>query len=318
MTPALRSRSLRQTKLAWLIALAPALYPVAGCGSLLGIGDLPGLDGSAGAAPDSGGVKETEESSVPPVSPVSGEAGDGQGASGLDEASVTMADAAAACATGTYGCASASALHDCQASGQWSPPTECSVVTPGTSICANGVCLCSPGATLSCVARINDDGSAVTGVETCSSSGYFGACEECLSSLSGIGTADFRIAFTLTTTAAGDVALVNQRSGCDMTSTWWEVNMQGGDVGAATNAGSGEYASVGLSSTVNDGRPHRIVVGRTGGQLWYSIDSVRAAQVTPDAWALGTFPALSVGADECPGYVSLDRSELTDLCMSSP
>ncbi len=53
---------MRDTRLAALVALTSCLGASA-CGSLLGIGDLPGLDGSAGVAADSGGVTEDGSSS---------------------------------------------------------------------------------------------------------------------------------------------------------------------------------------------------------------------------------------------------------------
>lgn len=140
----------------------------------------------------------------------------------------------------------------------------------------------------------------------------------CLSTLSGVGTGDFHIAFTLKTTATGYVALANQRVGCDSTSVWWEVNFQNGAIGAATNAGPSEYANVGLSVAVNDGLPHRIVVARTGKVLWYSIDSVRNTQLSPDAFSIGELPPLTVGTDDCMYLPLAGRGTLTNLCITSP
>jgi hypothetical protein len=140
----------------------------------------------------------------------------------------------------------------------------------------------------------------------------------CLSTLSNVGTADFQIAFTLTTTATGLVALVNQRAGCDMTSTWWDVNMQNGAIGAATNIDPGGNVPVGLSAPVNDGQPHKIVVARTSGQLWYSIDSMPRSSGAPDPYAFGAFPPLAIGTDACPGYTALDgQGTISDLCITS-
>ena len=142
----------------------------------------------------------------------------------------------------------------------------------------------------------------------------------CLSTLSGVGTGDFHISFTLTTTANGYLGLVNQRAGCDYASAWWDVNFQNGAIGGATNSGPNQSAAVGLSSAVNDGLPHRIVVARTGGELWYSIDSNRSTQMSADGFSIGALPPLAIGTDGCSSvYSPLEgHGTLTDLCITSP
>jgi len=48
----------------------------------------------------------------------------------------------------------------------------------------------------------------------------------CLTDLSGVGTGDFRISFTLTTTFHGNVALLSQRIGCDQSSMLWSTSLK--------------------------------------------------------------------------------------------
>jgi hypothetical protein len=38
---------------------------------------------------------------------------------------------------------------------------------------------------------------------------------------------------------------------------------------------------------VNDGQPHRVVVARVAGQLWYARDGVVGSATVPDAYASG-------------------------------
>lgn len=139
----------------------------------------------------------------------------------------------------------------------------------------------------------------------------------CVTDLSNVGTGDFRVSFTLSTTStAALVGLVNQRAGCDQASTWWDVNMQNGSIGVGT-VFSGQYVAIGLSGPSNDGAPHKVVFARTAGVIWYSIDGIVHDQTPSDPYPVGALPPLVVGADACPGYVELDGT-LSELCVTTP
>lgn len=144
----------------------------------------------------------------------------------------------------------------------------------------------------------------------------------CALDLSGVGSRDFRISFTLTTSNGGaTLDLVNQRTGCDMTSTFWYVTLSPvGGIEFATDDGSAtSYAVVEAGNSVNDGQPHAIEVGRTAGKIWYASDGTIHSALVPDAYTFAAFPALSVGASTCTGTTPLaGHGTLTDLCVSVP
>jgi hypothetical protein len=144
----------------------------------------------------------------------------------------------------------------------------------------------------------------------------------CVTDLSGIGTADFHIAFTLTTTYTGQmmVALANQRVGCDQTSVWWQVVLSsGGGIIFNTCDGMGACATVEAGNSVNDGLPHRVVLARVAGAISYSRDGVIGSAVVPDAYSLGSFGApLKIGTNGCGDTPLAGHGTLTDLCVTAP
>jgi hypothetical protein len=152
----------------------------------------------------------------------------------------------------------------------------------------------------------------------------------CLSTLSGVGTADFHIAFTLTTTNTSlTLALVNQRvncqclsvSACSSPSTFWDVVIDpaGGIIAMTDDDTAASYVFVEAGNSVNDGQPHQIVVARTSGMLWYSKDGVIGSAEVADAYSFGTFPALTIGSDVCSTTTPLaGNGTLTDLCITTP
>ena len=138
----------------------------------------------------------------------------------------------------------------------------------------------------------------------------------CLSTLNDVGTADFRISFTVTTT--GTTALVNQRAGCNETSVWWQALINsGGSVTFNTCDGAASAcATVTTSHAVNDGLPHRVVLERASGVLSCSSDGV-AGSTAPDAYSFGAFGApMTIGTDECGDTPLAGHGTLTDLCVS--
>lgn len=144
----------------------------------------------------------------------------------------------------------------------------------------------------------------------------------CLTDLSGVGTRDFHIAFSLMTTASGSTyALLSQRASCDTSSgVSWDVTLQPlGGVELATEDGTAaSYAFVEAGDSVNDGKSHRIVVARTNGALWYSDDGVIRSSMTPDAASFGTFgAALAIGSSACSSEAPL-AGAVSDVCITVP
>lgn len=161
-----------------------------------------------------------------------------------------------------------------------------------------------------------DAGGSVGGIPGSDDSG---STAPCLTDLSGVGTADFRIAFTLTTTnVTQTLALASQRTGCDQSSVWWQaiVDSAGGIVFETCN-GPGAHAGVEAGNAINDGRPHRIVLARVAGAISYSYDGVIGSAVVPDAYSFGTFGApLTIGTDTCGDTPFAGHGALTDLCVT--
>ena len=144
----------------------------------------------------------------------------------------------------------------------------------------------------------------------------------CVTTLSGVGGGDFRVSFTIETTASGGTyALVNQRSGCDMASAWWDVTLTTtGGIELATDDGSGaSYVFVQSGAAVNDGAPHTVVAARTNGSIWLSKDGVVDSVATPDSYSFGPLPPLTLGSSACSAESPLSsRGTITNLCLTTP
>jgi len=148
----------------------------------------------------------------------------------------------------------------------------------------------------------------------------------CLSDLSGVGVGDFHIGFTLQTTAGSiDMALLNQRTGCNETSTWWDVSYipstatQGALQVATCDGTTSSYVVLeqGTGAHPDDGQPHRIVVSRVAGQIRYTLDGALVAGPIPDAYDFGAFAPLRVATDDCPGF-GATVGTVTDVCITVP
>ena len=141
----------------------------------------------------------------------------------------------------------------------------------------------------------------------------------CVTDLSGVGTGDFSIAFTLTTTGGMGqiIPLVNQRAGCDQTSVWWQaVISSGGGILFGTCDGTGACEGV-TGNAVNDGLPHRIVLDRVSGVIACSSDGV-IGSTAPDTYSFGAFGApLRIGTDACGDTPLAGHGTVTDLCITT-
>jgi len=142
------------------------------------------------------------------------------------------------------------------------------------------------------------------------------AAAPCVTDLSGVGTGDFQIAFTLTTTAAESVDIVNQRSTC-ATSTEWDVyTTPGGGIEFETDDGiaADRVFTIG-GPALNDGKLHRVSVGRTDGKIW--VQAGQGSELIADPYAFGAFPPLMIGTDPCGATAApLGSGSVTDLCIT--
>jgi hypothetical protein len=176
-------------------------------------------------------------------------------------------------------------------------------------------------------ATVGDTGSADTSAvdtsvllpDTSAPSSDAGSCVQ---TLSNIGTADFHISFTLTTTAVGEpMSLVGQDTYCTE-GMEWHVDLLQSDIYADTddglNAGA-NIVSVKSGQSVNDGIPHHIIVARTGGQLWLQIDTSPAQTSVTDTTSFGVLPPLAIETSPaCASGRQPFVGTLTDLCVTSP
>src|SRR6185436_17288283 len=135
-----------------------------------------------------------------------------------------------------------------------------------------------------------------------------------------VGSGDFSVHFTLTTTETVlSLGLLNQRTGCDDTSTFWDVRLgPTGGVTAMTTDGT-HLIAVEAGNSLNDGKPHSVDVIRRGGVLWYASDGRIGSSQTPDPYAFGTFPPLVVGSSACAGMDPIaGHATISDVCLTEP
>jgi hypothetical protein len=143
----------------------------------------------------------------------------------------------------------------------------------------------------------------------------------CLTDLSGVGTGDFQISFTLTTSTVPAestyMALLNQRSSCDDTQPGWDVWMTAqGNLGVEVYDGSGgAYDNITDSRSINDGAAHRISVARSGSSITIGVDGVFNTYPNEPIMPLGTLSPMNVGIDPTCTGVRPISGRLTDICL---
>jgi hypothetical protein len=153
----------------------------------------------------------------------------------------------------------------------------------------------------------------------------------CGGDLSNVGTGDFCISFTISTTQKqGYTALLNQRSVCGIQNFWdIRANLMGADAGTSANNSivafeadenaSNDIGVNSLANPLNDGRPHVVMVKRVSGVVTISVDGAFKA-TRPMAINFGpSLPALAVGTDVCDGVDvtrALTTGSLVDVCIT--
>jgi hypothetical protein len=162
----------------------------------------------------------------------------------------------------------------------------------------------------------------------------------CGNDLSNIGTGDFTISLTLTTTAMnstgpvststfsdiGLTAIIAQWSSCNASAPAWSIRAGLPPTDAPANAFWIDMGTIGdtgvVDSTVNmvvlnDGVPHMVVVTRISGTMSISVDGV-AGTAVPSTSNFGALPPLATGTDVCVGVdgtVPLVGT-VTNVCIS--
>jgi hypothetical protein len=144
-----------------------------------------------------------------------------------------------------------------------------------------------------------------------------GSEASCTGDLSGIGTGDFHISFTVTSTQTPLVALANQRNWCSYTNMW-DLRMEAGVpiMELDDEAGEPHYTILwGAGPRIDDGRPHDVLIERVSGTLSVNVDGVAASKAAPAS--LGPLPPLEVGNDICIGRdgTVLLTNLPTNLCI---
>jgi hypothetical protein len=139
----------------------------------------------------------------------------------------------------------------------------------------------------------------------------------CSNDLSGIGTGDFSIAFTLATTANAGSGIVSQRAIC-MRSKFWDVRLRGNGNLSVELDDETSYLNMVVPSIVNDGSPHEVRVCRKNGHVYAFADG-QLLQDAPNATAFDTLPTLATGTTTCTardGTVTLVGS-VSDVCVGA-
>jgi hypothetical protein len=147
-------------------------------------------------------------------------------------------------------------------------------------------------------------------------------CANCKGDLSNVGTGNFNIQFTITTTTTNG-AVLNQRSICYTDEMWDVRTTASGELEVETDDNNGTYTALVAPVVVTDGNPHSVVVTRLNGTLMVVVDDVEVVSGASKA-SLGALNALSTKTDICvttggpngvgDGTVPLVGT-VTDVCL---
>jgi hypothetical protein len=122
-------------------------------------------------------------------------------------------------------------------------------------------------------------------------------CASCKGDLSNVGTGNFNIQFTLTTTTKR-AAVLNQRGICYTDEMWDVRTTTSGTLEVETMDNNGTYTEIETPVAVTDGNPHAIVITRLNGTLMVMVDGVEVVSAGSMA-NLTTLHALTTGTDIC-------------------
>ncbi len=169
-----------------------------------------------------------------------------------------------------------------------------------------------------------DDSSTLE--SAASDAGGDGGANACPNDLSNTMFRDFRISFTLQTTQpTNHIALLNQRTGCNV-GEFWDIELyqhslyveisdvsQGAAVIMSANPGDSATANA-----LNDGKRHDIVVSRVMGVARATVDGLQVGSASSlQSFGKG-LPPLKVGTDDCEGVdgtAPLLQGGITNVCV---
>jgi hypothetical protein len=166
-----------------------------------------------------------------------------------------------------------------------------------------------------------DTGSGDTATTDTGVSADADAGPPCTGDLSGIGTADFQIAFTITVAGAPSAveAVLNQRGVCGA-GNFWDVRLgTDGKLSIETDTSTlgADYTTLVCTLPVGDGTAHDVVFARTAGTLTCRVDGAAAGSASSTA-SFATLAALATATDVCigaDGTVALGGT-VTKVCVS--
>lgn len=143
----------------------------------------------------------------------------------------------------------------------------------------------------------------------------------CSGTLAQIGTGDFSIAFTITTSTTARSGIISQRAIC-MHSKFWDIQLGTLAAGVANLSvqldDQSNFTAFGAPATLNDGQPHEVRVCRKAGQVYAFSDGVLIGQAA-SAVSFSTLPALTTLTTTCTPYdstVNLDGT-VTGVCVGA-
>jgi hypothetical protein len=155
----------------------------------------------------------------------------------------------------------------------------------------------------------------------------------CKMDLSGVGTGDFQISFTIITDHSGlMLSLLSQRADCACQSAatcsqpsdlWAITAAPNSTLGIVTDANTtASFTVAGQTSGVGvgDGLPHKVLFQRISGYLSLYIDGVDDGASIKDTSDFGTFPPLAIGTSPCDSNGTTaplaGHGTLTDICIT--
>jgi hypothetical protein len=136
--------------------------------------------------------------------------------------------------------------------------------------------------------------------------------------LSNIGTADFHISLTVTTTQVTDSALVNQRTSCSF-GLFWDIRVVKGSLLIETCDAASNYTAVTTHGPlVNNGKPHRVIVKRVAQWVTAYIDGVASGTANSKS-SFGQLPPVS-SKDPCETTAPFSpfSGSIANLTVTSP
>lgn len=147
------------------------------------------------------------------------------------------------------------------------------------------------------------------------------SCERattCSNDLSGLGSEDFSIAFSIQTTATVGSGILSQRQIC-MRSKFWDIRLRGGGTSISVELDDEvNYTALSAPMVVNDGAAHEVRVCRKSGHVYVFADGGLITD-SANATLFTTLAPLATKTTLCNGWdgtVALDGT-VSDVCIGA-